>query len=317
MGSGGSKMVENPSSAKIAFLFAGQGSQYVGMGRDLYDNFPESKAVFDKANEFLGFDIAGLCFQGPAEKLKVTAVSQPAIVTTTIAAFEAFKARHKVVPAFAAGLSLGEYSALIASGALAFKDGIRLIKKRSELMDAAARKSPGKMTAILDLPYEKVFEICHKHSVDIANLNCPGQIIISGSIESVDQAKAECIAAGAKRAMDLEVSGGFHSRLMFEASGELNKALEESPMLLPAFPIVSNYTAGLEKRTPEIKQNLVYQLYSSVKWEESMRFILKAGVVKFIEFGPGKVLKGLMRKIEPAAQVVNIEKKDDIMNFIP
>jgi [acyl-carrier-protein] S-malonyltransferase len=301
---------------KIAFLFAGQGSQYVGMGKDLYEAFPESKAVFDQANEALGFDITSLCFQGPADKLKVTSVSQPAIVTVTIAAFEAFKARHNIPAAFGAGLSLGEYSALIASGALSFKDGIMLIKRRGELMDAAARKYPGKMTAILDLPYEKVFEICHRNSVDIANLNCPGQIIISGALEGLDKAKAQCLAAGAKKAIDLEVSGGFHSRLMFEASGELKNILDDAPMVLPGFPVVSNYSAAMELRTQEIRQNLVYQLYSSVKWEESMRFILSQVVTKFIEFGPGKVLKGLMRKIDPGAVVVNIEKKDDVLNFV-
>ncbi|HOW42596.1 MAG TPA: ACP S-malonyltransferase [Candidatus Omnitrophota bacterium] len=300
---------------RIAFLFAGQGSQSVGMGKDLYESFPASKAVFDTACAVLGFDIRQLCFEGPLDKLKPTVISQPAIVTTTIAAFEACKSARALTPSFGAGLSLGEYTALIAAGALSLEDGIKLVKRRGEIMEAAARKRPGKMAAIIDLPLEKIREICRKSGAAVANLNCPGQVIISGTPESVDTAKAQCQAAGAKRVLELEVSGGFHSPLMFEASGELKNELEAMHMSAPRFPIVSNYGAAAETRTAEIKQNLVYQMYSEVRWEESVRSMLAQGVTTFYEFGPGRVLKGLMRKIDADAQVVTIEKKDDILKL--
>lgn len=299
---------------KVGFLFAGQGSQYVGMGKDLYESFPESRTIFDRANEILGYDLKEICFEGPQEKLKPTNISQPAIVTATIAAFEAFKKRVNIRPASAAGLSLGEYTALIATGALLFTIGIKLVQKRGEIMEEAAEKYPGKMAAVLDLPLKKVSIICRENDVEIANLNCPGQIVISGMIGAVDRVKDKCIAAGAKRVIDLEVSGGFHSPLLFEASGELKKVLDGIHMAVPRTPLICNFSATPQYRTQQIKQNLVYQIYSTVKWEQSMRFMLSQGITKFFEFGPGKVLRGLMRKIEPKAQVINIEKAEDILN---
>ncbi|MFA4853794.1 MAG: ACP S-malonyltransferase [Candidatus Omnitrophota bacterium] len=298
---------------KLAYLFAGQGSQYVGMGRDLYESFPESKAVFDKADKILGFSLSGLIFRGEPEMLKLTINSQPAILTASIAAFEAFKARTDVKPAFMAGLSLGEYSALIASGSLTFEAGIKLVRKRAEIMDEAARRYPGKMAAVLDLPLEKVKDACLKRGAEIANLNAPGQIVISGKAEAVNATKELCEQAGAKRVVELDVSGGFHSSLMIEASAELKHFLENTPFSSPLIPVVSNYTASPQYRLHQVLENLVYQMYSPVKWEDSMRFMLAQGITKFFEFGPGKVLKGLMRRIDSNAQVVNIEKKEDIL----
>jgi [acyl-carrier-protein] S-malonyltransferase len=300
---------------KTAFLFVGQGSQYVGMGKDLYNYFPKAKELFDKASNILGFDLKEKCFEGPEEALKMTNISQPAIVTLSIAAFEAFKSKHNIIPSYMAGLSLGEYSALIASGSISFDDGIRLIKIRGELMDEASKKYPGKMAAILDLPTDKIKEICLNTQAEIANLNCPGQTVITGRAEAVEKAGELCTQAGAKRVIPLEVSGGFHSSLMTEASSGLKEALEKTSIQSPSVAVISNYTASPQEISSLIKDNLVYQIRSSVKWEDSMRFILSKGVSKFYEFGPGKVLKGLMRKIDSNASVVNIEKSTDILGL--
>jgi [acyl-carrier-protein] S-malonyltransferase len=301
----------------VAYLFAGQGSQYVGMGKDLYQAFAQSKAVFDKAEAVLGFDLRRRCFDGPPELLKLTVISQPAILTVSIAAYEAFKAKVDIKPTFLAGLSLGEYTSLIVAGSLPFEDGLRLVRKRAEIMDDASKKYPGKMAAVLDLPLDKLKDICFNSGAEIANINAPGQIVISGKIEAVDKAKDLCIEAGAKRVIELEVSGGFHSSLMFEASVDLKLLLYNTPMFPPLVPVVSNYTARAQYKVTQIQENLVYQMRSPVKWEDSMRFMLSQGITSFIEFGPGKVLKGLMRRIDSNAQVRNIEKKEDVVNFTP
>ena len=300
---------------KIGFLFAGQGAQYPGMGKDLYAAFPESKAVFDQACQVLGFDLKKYCFDSPAQDLKPTNISQPAIVTMTIAAFEAFKKKVNFSPAYCAGLSLGEYSALIASNTFSFRDGIALIKKRGEIMEEAAQKFPGKMAAVLELPLEKIKEICAQTGAEIANLNCPGQVVITGKAEAVLKASELCSLAGAKRVIPLEVSGGFHSSLMLEAANKLEAVLQDITMKDALLPVVSNYNAQPQDKAALICQNLVRQIHSSVRWEESVRFMLAQGVTKFFEFGPGKVLKGLMRKIDPAAVVVNIEKAENILGL--
>lgn len=300
----------------ITYLFAGQGSQYVGMGKDLYEAFPESKAVFDRAEQALGVELKKFCFEGPADALKRTDISQPAIVTVSIAAFEAFKAKFNIKPQFCAGLSLGEYSALIAAGALTLEEGLRLVRKRGQIMEEFARKQPGKMAAVLELPLDKVKEICLNTGAEIANINSPVQIVISGKADSVLKAKDLCASAGAKRVIELEVSGAFHSSLMKEASRELGIVLNSTPMTQPQVSVVSNYTALPEQEVLKLKDNLIHQMYSSVKWEDSMRFILSQKINKFFEFGPGKVLKGLMRKIDSNAQVFSIEKKEDIDNMV-
>ncbi len=285
----------------------------MGMGKDLYESFPESKAIFERADRALGFSISGICFKGQPEILKQTIFSQPAILTVSIAAYEAFKTKESIKPSFMAGLSLGEYSALIAGGVFTFEDGLRLVRRRAEIMEEATLRYPGKMAAVLDLSFEKIKDICLKSGAEVANINAPGQIVISGKKDAVDKAKDLCVEAGAKRVIELEVSGGFHSSLMFEASVELKQKLESMPISAPAVPIISNYSALPQYKVMQIKENLIYQIYKSVRWEESMRFMLSQGVTNFIEFGPGKVLKGLMRRIDSNAQVVNVEKKEDIL----
>jgi len=306
----------------VAYLFAGQGSQYIGMGKDLYEIFPEAKAVFDKANQVLGFDLRQMCCSGSEEAIKMTHICQPAVLTMDIAAFEAFKAHAAGVPtkvSFVAGLSLGEYAALVAAGSLEFADAIKLVRKRAELMNEAAARFPGKMAAIIGLERDKLKEICAAiNDVDLANLNCPGQIVISGAKEAVDKAKESACAQGAKKAVDLEVGGAFHSRLMWEAAMEFKNFLEEQiPLRDPKVPLVCNVDAQVKTKSIQIRENLVKQIYSPVFWEDSMRLMLSQGVKNFVEFGPGRILKGLMRKIDPEAQVISIEKQEDISGFKP
>ncbi len=303
----------------VAYIFPGQGSQYIGMGGDLYESYPAARQIFDQADKTLGFKISQICFSGQEEMLKSTTVQQPAVLTVSIAALEAFKSevrKQKSEVSYVAGLSLGEYSALVASGALPFEQALRLVRKRAELMEEAAKQNPGKMTAIIGLDREDIKNICKEvGEVGIANFNCPGQSVITGKIDAVDKAKGLTLQRGAKRVIDLKVNGAFHSFLMKEAANVFKKALEGAEFNNSDIPLVSNVDAQAHRDKSEIKENLERQIYSSVLWEDSMRFIISKGTSTFYEVGPGKVLKGLMRQIEKNVEVINIEKKEDIANF--
>jgi len=297
----------------VGYLFAGQGSQYVGMGKDLYESFPESKAVFDRADKVLGFSISNLCFNGPQEELTKTNNCQPAILAMSIACWQAYKSKHPQIDGYMAGLSLGEYSAYVASGALNFEDAIFLVRRRGEFMDEQAAKHPGKMLSVIGLDLAKVKEICSETKAEIANINCPGQTVISGAPESIKKAQVLAKEKGAKLAVILEVSGAFHSSFMQEASLKLAKELGKINIAACGFPVISNVTAKPVSSPEEIKQNLILQVSASVLWEDSIKLILSKGVSNFIEFGPGKVLKGLMRRIDSNVQVTNVEKKEEVV----
>jgi len=306
-------------SKTFAYLFAGQGSQYIGMGKDLYEAFPESKAVFDKADKVLGFPLSKLCFEGPQQELTRTANCQPAILTVSVAAFEAYKSAVSCqlsAVSYAAGLSLGEYSALVAADALSFEDAVYLVRRRGEFMEEEALKKPGRMLSVIGLDLAKVKEICSKTDAEIANINCPGQTVISGSPQAIESAKKLAEESGSKMAVILEVSGAFHSSFMKEAALKLAGEIEKIRINTPEIPVISNVTAKPVSSPSEIKEGLVRQVSSSVLWESSMRFILAQGINKFFEFGPGKVLRGLMRRIDAAAGVANIEKKEDILSLV-
>jgi len=299
------------------YLFAGQGSQYIGMGKDLYESFPQARAVFDKADQVLGFSLSQLCFNGPQEELIKTNNCQPAIVTTTIASWEAFKSVNNIeAVGYAAGLSLGEYSALVAVGAINFEDAVYITRRRGEFMEEEARLRPGKMLSIIGLEYAQVKQVCDEALIEIANLNCPGQIVVSGGADNILKAQSLAKSKGAKLSIILDVSGAFHSSFMNGASLKLAKELEKIKINTPRIPLISNVTACPAFSVEEIKNNLIKQVASSVLWEESMKFMLAHGVSNFIEFGPGKVLKGLMRRINPASTVTTIEKKEDIQSCL-
>jgi len=302
----------------VAYLFAGQGAQYVGMGRDLCTSFAESKAIFDQADKALGFSLSQLCFQGPQEELTRTQNCQPAILTVTIAAWEAFKtvvSCQLSVVSYMAGLSLGEYSALVAAGAMGFSDAVYLVRKRGEFMEEEAAKHPGKMVSVLGLDLATIREICQKANTEVANINCPGQVVISGGVKEIASVQQLAQERGAKKVIILEVSGAFHSSLMRGASLKLARELKKIKINPPQIPVVSNVTANPFSSAEEIREGLIKQVYSSVLWEDSMKFILSKGIMNFIEFGPGKVLKGLLRRIDESAQAGNIEKNEDIENL--
>ena len=287
-----------------AHLFPGQGSQYVGMGRHLHATFTEARAVFDQADHILGIDLSRLCFDGPVESLNDTLNTQPAILTTSIAALRALQEYSMESPAYVAGHSMGEFSAVVAAGALPFEAGLRLVRERGRLMQQAGQRNPGGMAAVLGLAREQVVAICTAareesgEYVGIANDNCPGQLVISGATDALEQAMELARAQGAKRVIRLAVSIAAHSPLMTEAAAEFRRLLDTMPLQEPAIPIVLNATARPLTNPEAIREALGRQLTSPVRWADSMRWMIDNRVTRFTEVGPKEVLTGLLRRID-------------------
>ncbi|MGE7841877.1 ACP S-malonyltransferase [Lysinibacillus sp. NPDC093712] len=287
---------------KIAFIFPGQGSQAVGMGQEFVSNSQESKAFYENADKTLGFDLSKLMLEGPAEELTLTYHAQPALLTTGVMVAEKLRAAG-ITPNYAAGHSLGEYGALVIAGVLSFEDAVTIVHKRGLFMNEAVPAGQGAMAAILGMELDVLHEVTAKVTADgdvvqVANVNCPGQIVISGTKEGVDKASVVAKEAGAKRAIPLVVSGPFHSELMRPSSSQLQATLADITLSAPQIPVIGNVKAKELLDVPAIQQELVEQVYSAVQWEASVREMIAQGVDVFIECGPGKVLSGLVKKID-------------------
>lgn len=295
---------------KLAFLFAGQGAQAPGMGKELAENFKCADDVFNEACEAVGFDIKDMIFNGDSETLMITENTQPTIVTMSVAALRVLEEKG-IRPDVVAGLSLGEYTAHIASGSIGFADGVRLVKKRGKYMQEEVPVGEGAMAAIIALAPEQVIACCEKASelgvCSPANFNCPGQIVVSGAVAAVEKCCELCKEAGAKRAMKLPVSAPFHCAMLKGAGEKLSKELEDVQISKMQIPVITNVTADYVKSEDDIKPLLVQQVSSSVRWEDGIRRMLADGVDTFVEVGPGKALSGFMKKITKDAAVFNVE----------
>jgi [acyl-carrier-protein] S-malonyltransferase len=293
--------------SKTALIFAGQGAQVVGMGKDLAESFPAARQWFDRANAALGYDLASICFHGPETELTKTENAQPGIFLVSWVAFELLKERVRELKFHAsAGLSLGEFTALAAAGVMTFDDAIRVVKQRGRFMQEACEATKGGMAAIIGLDEAATRDVCAQTGVELANLNCPGQIVISGHADKMTAACELAKAKGAKRALPLNVAGAYHSALMASAQPKLRDALAKVPIEIPMVPVISNVTAKPHAAPPDIHQRLVDQVTSPVRWEDSMRHLLTQGFTRFVELGPGTALGGFMKRIDKNAQMLNI-----------
>ncbi len=291
---------------EVFFVFSGQGAQSVGMGRELYDKFPAAKAVFDRADELLGYSLSSVCFDGPAEKLTESIYCQVAIYTMSCAALEAFRSMAPdVKPSGCAGLSLGEYAALYAAGAFSFDTGLMLLDKRAHFMDECCRRTDGGMASVLGGDVEVIREVCGKHGIYVANYNSPGQIVISGDKNGLAAAVSELKERGMRKVVVLNVAGAFHSGLMAEAGEKLRGELDKAEICVPPVRVYHNFTASVASSADEIRANLASQVAGSVRWEECAR-ALAAKTPAMIEFGPGNVLTGLMRRTLPDVKWFNV-----------
>lgn len=305
---GGADVVESGfSMSKTALLFAGQGAQTVGMGRDLAEKEPLAREIFARANEALGYDLARVCHEGPEAELTRTENAQPGIYLVSWIALQLLRQR---VPGLhfeaTAGLSLGEYTALAAAGSIGFEDGLKVTRLRGRFMQEACEVTRGGMAAILNLDEDKTREVCQEAGVELANLNCPGQLVISGESEAIQKACELAKARGAKRALPLPVAGAYHSKLMASAQPKLAVELAKIDIAPPSVPVVANVTARPHDDPTSIKDVLVHQVCAPVRWESSVRWLVAQGFTRFIELGPGKALSGFLKRIAPEAQGLNV-----------
>ena len=304
---------------KVACIFPGQGAQYMGMGKEIADNYKEAMDIFDKASDILGIDMKKLCFEGDEEELKKTENTQPSILTTSIAMFEVLKL-HGVEPAMAAGLSLGEYSALVSSNAISFEDAVAVVKKRGKFMQEAVPEGEGTMAAVMGIDRTEIHHCLKMASgygiVEAANYNCPGQVVIAGHTRAIEVACNLLKERGAKRVKILPVSAPFHSSLLKSAGMKLSKELDKIKFNDMKIPVISNVNAQIIKDKYEIKKLLVEQVSSSVLWEDSIRNMIAQGVDTFIEVGPGKSLSAFVKKIDKNVSVYNVEDMESLNNTI-
>ena len=307
---------------KIAYIFPGQGAQVVGMGRDFYDSEPLARQIFDKACKIAGYELTKTCFEGPEDKLNSTTVSQPAIFVTSVAILEVLKAKGIIKPAnVTAGLSLGEYTALYAAGIISFEDGLKLVQKRGQAMQAAADASKGSMVSIIGLEQQAVEKLCEEAAqgqlLSCANFNCPGQIVITVDIDACNRALALAEKYGAMKAIEIKVSGAFHSKLMAPAAEEVKKAIGQCKINNPTdIAVIANVDAEYYQTKEQISQGLIKQLTGAVLWQKCMGKLLADGVTKFYEIGPNRVLTGLMRRINRKADIVNISSAAGLNELI-
>jgi len=300
----------------IAYLFPGQGSQHAGMGKELADNFTVARQVFEEANDALGFDLASLCYNGPEEDLKLTANTQPAILTTSIAALRVLSSESGLVPSFAAGHSLGEYSALVCAGGLAFADAVRVVRQRGIFMQEAVPVGTGSMAAILGLGLDDLAVVCSEAAqgqvVAPANFNSDGQVVIAGHTEAVDRAIVLAKEKGAKRAMPLPVSAPFHCSLMVPAGERLAAVLNGIEIGAMTLPVIANVEAAPNQDSARVRELLVKQVSAPVRWQETIASMVELGVDRYVEIGPGKVLSGLAKRMAKGSTLQNVQNVADI-----